>query len=87
MQAQYWRRCPIRLSLTTVKIAANREFAWEPKPGYPAKVAGSKYDPKHDVNELNKQAQSVIEMEERNKKRQENLAKTGKFIYDVDDIE
>jgi methanol dehydrogenase (cytochrome c) subunit 2 len=60
---------------------------WEPKPGYPEKVAGSKYDPKHDVNELNKQAQSVIEMEERNKKRQEHLAKTGKFVYDVDDIE
>ena len=60
---------------------------WEPKPGYPEKVAGSKYDPKHDVNELNKQAQSVIEMEERNKKRQEHLAKTGNFVYDVDDIE
>jgi methanol dehydrogenase (cytochrome c) subunit 2 len=60
---------------------------WEPKPGYPEKVAGSKYDPKHDVNELNKQSQSIVEMEERNKKRQEHLAKTGKFVYDVDDIE
>jgi methanol dehydrogenase (cytochrome c) subunit 2 len=60
---------------------------WEPKPGYPAKVAGSKYDPKHDVNELNKQAQSIVEMEARNKQRQEHLAKTGKFVYDVDDIE
>ncbi|TRW94544.1 methanol dehydrogenase [cytochrome c] subunit [Candidatus Methylobacter oryzae] len=60
---------------------------WEPKPGYPEKVAGSKYDPKHDVNELNKQAQSIMEMEARNKKRQEHLAKTGKFVYDVDDIE
>ena len=60
---------------------------WEPKPGYPEKVAGSKYDPKHDVNELNKQAQSVVEMEGRNKKRQENLAKTGTFVFDVDDIE
>ena len=60
---------------------------WEPKPGYPDKVAGSKYDPKHDVNELNKQAQSVVEMEARNKKSQEHLAKTGKFVYDVDDIE
>jgi methanol dehydrogenase (cytochrome c) subunit 2 len=39
---------------------------WEPKPGYPEKVAGSKYDPKHDVNELNKQAQSVVEMKEQN---------------------
>ena len=60
---------------------------WEPKPGYPDKVAGSKYDPKHDINELNKQAQSIVEMEARNKKRQENLAKTGKFVFDVEDIE
>lgn len=59
---------------------------WEPKPGYPDKVAGSKYDPKHDVNELNKQAQSIKEMEARNEKRWANLSKTGKFIYEVDDI-
>jgi len=26
-------------------------------------------------------------MEARNKQRQEHLAKTGKFVYDVDDIE
>ena len=58
---------------------------WEPKPGYPDKVAGSKYDPKHDVNELNKQAQSVKEMEARNEKRHKNFVKTGKFVYDVDD--
>ena len=25
---------------------------WEPKPGYPQKVKGSKYDPKHDPKEL-----------------------------------
>jgi methanol dehydrogenase (cytochrome c) subunit 2 len=57
---------------------------WEPKPGYPDKVAGSKYDPKHDPNELNKQAQSIREMEERNAKRSDLLSKTGKFVYDVD---
>lgn len=57
---------------------------WEPKPGYPAQVAGSKYDPKHDPNELNKQAQSIKEMEARNAKRSETLAKTGKFVYDVE---
>ena len=57
---------------------------WEPKPGYPEKVAGSKYDPKHDPNELNKQSQSIKEMEERNAKRTEVLAKTGKFVYDVE---
>jgi methanol dehydrogenase (cytochrome c) subunit 2 len=57
---------------------------WEPKPGYPEKVAGSKYDPKHDPNELNKQSQSIKEMEERNAKRTEVLSKTGKFVYDVE---
>ena len=59
---------------------------WEPKPGYPAQVAGSKYDPKHDPNELNKQAQSILEMEARNQKRWEHLSKTGKFVYDVEEI-
>lgn len=59
---------------------------WEPKPGYPEKVAGSKYDPKHDSNELNKQSQSITEMEARNKKRTAHLNKTGKFVYDVDEI-
>ncbi len=59
---------------------------WEAKPGYPEKVAGSKYDPKHDVNELNKQAQSIKEMEARNEKRWSNFNKTGKFVYDVEEI-
>ncbi len=59
---------------------------WEPKPGYPEKVAGSKYDPKHDSEELNKQSQSIVEMEERNKKRSDHLNKTGEFVYDVDEI-
>ena len=66
---------------TKCKEAGN---CWEPKPGYPAQVAGSKYDPKHDPNELNKQAQSIKEMEARNAKRSEILAKTGKFVYDVE---
>ncbi len=30
---------------TKCKAAGN---CWEPKPGFPEKVAGSKYDPKHD---------------------------------------
>lgn len=59
---------------------------WEPKPGFPDKVAGSKYDPKHDVNELNKQAQSIKDMEARNDKRWRHLAKTGRFVYDVEEI-
>jgi methanol dehydrogenase (cytochrome c) subunit 2 len=56
---------------------------WEPKPGFPEKIAGSKYDPKHDPKELNKQAESIKAMEERNRRRVENAKKTGKFEYDV----
>jgi len=61
---------------------------WEPKPGYPAKneIKGSKYDPKHDPKEINKQSASIQAMEERNKKRVDNFAKTGKFEYDVSKI-
>ncbi len=59
---------------------------WEPKPGFPEKVAGTKYDPKHDPKELNKQADSIKAMEERNKKRVENFKKTGKWEYDVSKI-
>ena len=59
---------------------------WEPKPGYPAKVAGSKYDPKHDPMELNKQQESIDAMEERNRQRVEHFKKTGEFIYDVTKI-
>ena len=59
---------------------------WEAKPGYPEKVAGSKYDPKHDPAELNKQQESIKAMESRNKLRVENYAKTGKFVYKVEDI-
>ncbi|WP_413205745.1 methanol dehydrogenase [Rhodospirillum sp. A1_3_36] len=56
---------------------------WEPKPGYPEKVEGSQYDPQHDPMELNKQAESIAGMEERNAKRSAYLVKTGTFIYDV----
>lgn len=57
---------------------------WEPKPGYPAKIAGSKYDPKHDPSELNKNQQAVSAMEARNAKRLANARKTGTFKYDVE---
>jgi methanol dehydrogenase (cytochrome c) subunit 2 len=56
---------------------------WEPKPGYPDKVAGSKYDPKHDPKELAKQGNSIKELEARNAQRTENFKKTGKWVYDV----
>lgn len=56
---------------------------WEPKPGYPAKVAGSKYDPKHDAVELSKNQDAIKAMEARNAKRVEAFQKTGSFKYDV----
>jgi methanol dehydrogenase (cytochrome c) subunit 2 len=56
---------------------------WEPKPGFPAEVKGSKYDPKHDPKELAKQGDSERAMEARNAKRTENFKKTGKWVYDV----
>jgi methanol dehydrogenase (cytochrome c) subunit 2 len=59
---------------------------WEPKPGFPAKVAGSKYDPKLDPAEVAKQDISERQMEERNAKRVANFRKTGKFVYDIDKI-
>ena len=81
-----------------VAIAATSAFAydgtkckapgncWEPKPGYPAKIEGSKYDPKHDPNEIAKQSKSITEMEARNAKRTAHFEKTGKWVYDVSKI-
>lgn len=60
---------------------------WEPKPGYPEKVAGSKYDPKHNPAELKKQGDSMAAMEARNKQRADNFKKTGKWVYDVKKIQ
>ncbi len=60
---------------------------WEPKPGFPAKIAGSKYDPKHDPAELAKQGNSMKAAEERNKLRADNFKKTGKWVYDVSKIQ
>lgn len=54
---------------------------WEAKPGYPDKVKGSKFDPKHSKTELNKQASANAAMEMRNAKRSENFKKTGKWVY------
>lgn len=56
---------------------------WEPKPGYPEKVAGSKYDPKHDPKELAKQQKSLDDQAARNQKRADHFKKTGKWVYDV----
>ncbi|MGQ4273738.1 methanol dehydrogenase [cytochrome c] subunit [Terrihabitans sp. B22-R8] len=59
---------------------------WEPKPGFPDKVAGSKYDPKHNPTELNKQQETIKAMEQRNAQRVEHFKKSGKFVYDVKQI-
>lgn len=59
---------------------------WEPKPGYPEKLAGSRYDPKHDPAELNKQSQAIEAMNRRNQQRWEHFKKTGKFVYDIGEI-
>ena len=59
---------------------------WEPKPGFPEKVAGSKYDPKHDPKEVAKQGISRQGEEERNAKRSANFIKTGRWVYDVSKI-
>jgi methanol dehydrogenase (cytochrome c) subunit 2 len=56
---------------------------WEPKPGYPDKVAGSKYDPKHDAKELAKQQTALDAQDARNKKRAEAFKKSGRWVYDV----
>ncbi len=59
---------------------------WEPKPGFPAKIAGTKYDNKLDPAEVAKQDASERQMEQRNAKRVDNFRKTGKFEYDVSKI-
>lgn len=69
---------------TKCKAAGN---CWEPKPGFPDKVAGSKYDPRHDPKELDKNQAAIKAMEERNRKRVENFKKTGKFVYEVNKIQ
>lgn len=61
-------------------------ICWEPKPGYPAKVAGSKYDPRLDPKEIAKQDRSERDMEARNAKRVAHFRKTGIFVYDVNKI-
>lgn len=59
---------------------------WQPKPGYPDMIAGTKYDPKHDPKEVAKQQESINAMEDRNRQRVEHFKKTGEFIYDVKKI-
>jgi len=61
---------------------------WEPQPGYPEQLAGSKYDVRglEDPHEVAKQGNSERAMEARNAKRVEYFKKTGKWVYDVDQI-
>jgi len=59
---------------------------WEPKPGFPAKIAGTKFDPRHSPKELAKQSISIAAMEDRNKKRVDAFKKTGNFVYEVNKL-
>jgi methanol dehydrogenase (cytochrome c) subunit 2 len=59
---------------------------WEPKPGYPERIAGSKYDPKHDPKQLSKQSESIASMEQRNAARVAHFKKSGKWVYDTGKI-
>ncbi|MGO9133484.1 MAG: methanol dehydrogenase [Methylovirgula sp.] len=61
---------------------------WEAQPGYPEKIAGSKYDVKalEDPHEVAKQGTSEKAMEARNAKRVAYFKKSGKWVYDVDQI-
>jgi methanol dehydrogenase (cytochrome c) subunit 2 len=61
---------------------------WEAQPGMPEKLAGSKYDVKglEDPKEVAKQSNSERDMEARNAKRVEHFKKTGKWVYEVDQI-
>lgn len=82
----------LSLTTSTISIAYDgtkckaKGNCWEAKPGYPAKVKGSKYDPKHSSKELNKQSVSITGMEKRNAMRVKCFQKTGKFEYDVDKL-
>jgi len=64
----------------TCKEAGN---CWEAKPGFPDKIAGSKYDPKHDPVEVAKQEAATKAIDERNAKRIANAKATGTFKFDV----
>lgn len=55
---------------------------WEAKPGYPEKIAGSKFDPKHSKVELEKQTQALSAMEKRNAEKAAQFKKTGKWPTD-----
>lgn len=66
---------------TNCKEAGN---CWEAKPGFPDKIAGTKYDPKHDPVEIGKQEATIKAMDARNAKRVANAKSTGKFVYEVE---
>lgn len=56
-------------------------MCWEAKPGFPDKIKGSKFDPKHSQTELNKQDISMKAVDARNAKRAANFKKTGKWVF------
>lgn len=54
---------------------------WEAKPGFPEKIEGTKYDPKHSKAELEKQTTAMQAMEKRNAERVKNFKETGEWSY------
>ena len=64
----------------TCKEAGN---CWQAKPGFPEKIEGSKYDPKHDPVEIGKQQAATQAIDARNAKRVANAKATGKFDFNV----
>jgi methanol dehydrogenase (cytochrome c) subunit 2 len=64
----------------TCKEAGN---CYQAKPGMPAVIAGSKYDPKHDPVEVGKQQLATQAIDARNAKRIARAKETGTFVFDV----
>lgn len=92
------KRQALRILLVAAPFAATSALAydgtncrepgncWEPKPGYPETIAGTRYDPRHDPAELSKQGDSILAMEERNARRVAHFKRTGEFVYEIDRI-
>jgi hypothetical protein len=65
-----------------VKIVKSQVTAGKPNPAIRKKLR-SKYDPKHDPVELNKQEEAIKAMDARNAKRIANAKSSGNFVFDV----
>lgn len=52
---------------------------WQPKPGFPEQIEGTKYDPHHDPAELAKQQEALQRLEARNAQCSQTFMKTGEW--------